>query len=290
MKFILGTLLKKMISWFSILLVIGSFCLIIQMLRVYPAKDTPKYIYIFVFIGWWLPFVSIALIPFDVYCALSGQDEGSLLYVSWDLLYWVTFSFCWVIMPLLKNFLTAGEFTFWTKALSALIVRVRYLLVLTALFIAFIIYLAVVENLDKQTMSAFLAAMGNFWGLLLIIILMGYGVVAIPRMWWYKGEYKKSLNYLCLKAVQLDEKRIDAAYELDQLILKAIAFEKETRYDDKLHGYAQRIIARCPENELELNRSRTYNLPEAERPTVKALVALNQRLKDLKSERVRLEW
>jgi hypothetical protein len=193
-------------------------------------------------------------------------------------------------MPLLKNFMTAGEFTFWTKVLSALMVRVRYLLVLLSLFIAFIIYLAVVENLDKQTMSAFLAAMGNFWGLFLIIILMGYGVVAIPRIWWYKGEYKKSLNYFYLKAVQLDEKRIDAAYELDQLILKAIAFEKETRYDPKLHDYAERVIERCPKDELEVNRNRTYNLPEAERATVKALVNLNTNLKNLKSERVRLEW
>lgn len=279
-----------MISWFSIVLVICSFMLIILMLRKFPSKLTPKYVYAFVFIGWWLPFVSIALVPFDVYCAISGTDASSLLYVSWDILYWVTFAFCWVILPLLKNFMTAGEFTFLTKVYSAFMVRVRYLLVLVTGLIAFIIYLAVVHSLNGQTISAYLAAMGNMWGLLLIIILMGYGVVTIPRIWWYKGEYSKSLNYLHLKSVQLDEKRIDAAYELDQLILKAIAFEKETRYDEKLHGYAERIINRCPEKELELNRSRTYNLPDAERPTLKALVALNQKIKDLKSEILRLEW
>lgn len=186
--------------------------------------------------------------------------------------------------------MTAGEFTFLTKVYSAFMVRLKYLLFLVSALIAFIIYLAVIHSLDSKTLSGFLAAMGNMWGLLLIIVLMGYGVVAIPRIWWYKGEYSKALNYLHLKSVQIDEKRIDAAYELDQVILKAIAFEKETRYDNKLHDYAVRIINRCPENELSINRNRTYNLPEAEKPTVKALVALNQKLKDLKSEILRLEW
>lgn len=279
-----------MVNWFSILLVLISFGIVIQMLRIFPAKGTPLYVYLFVFIGWSLPLLTIALVPYDVYITLSGTDGGELLYYVWEILYWIIFSFCWVILPLLKNFMTAGEFTFLTKALRALIVRLNYLIFLCVLLIAFVIYLAVIAELDKKSIQAFLIAMGNVWGLLLIIILMGYGVVAIPRLWWYKGNYEKSLNYLRLKAVQIDEKRIDTSYELNQCILQAIQFEKELRHDDKLHDYAQRVINRCPQDELEINKTRNYNLPKAQEVNYKNLVALNTKIKALKADRIRLEW
>jgi hypothetical protein len=279
-----------MVNWFSILLVICSFFIVVQMLRIFPSKETPKYVYVFVFAGWLLPFVSVAIVPYDVYLALSGDGDTYTLYVAWDILYWVVFGSCWVVLPLMKNVMTSGEFTFLRKLLHALIIRAKYLLFLSALGIAFIIFLAVSTKLGETGIPAFLTAMGNAWGLFMIIILMGYGVVAIPKLWWYKGDYQRSLNYLRLKAVQLDETIIDTKYELDQVILKAIAYEKELRLDEKLQGFAQRIINRCPREELEFNRNRNYNLPETDEPSLKNLIALNTALKGLKSERVRLDW
>lgn len=119
---------------------------------------------------------------------------------------------------------------------------------------------------------------------------MGYGVVAIPKIWWYKGDYQRRLNYFRLKAVQLDEKKIETNYELNQCILKAIAFEKMSENDEGLSKYVKLIINRCPEEELESNRNRGYNLPSAEELNYKNLVNLNSKIKGYKSERIRLEW
>lgn len=279
-----------MLNWFAILLVVASFGIIVQMLRVFPAKNTPIYVYAFVFIGWFLPFVTIALVPYDVYVTLSGDGPKEFIYVAWDVLYWIIQSFCWLILPLLKRFMTAGEFTFLYKVRRALLNQLRYFMFLIAFLMIFIVYLAIVGDLNKSSLQTFLTALGSLWGMLLIIILMGYGVVAIPRLWWYKGDLEKSLNYLRLKAVTIDEQRIDVNYALDQLILAAIAYEKQVKNDEKLGVYMKKIMDRCPEEELEMNRTRTYNLPETGDATYQKLVNLNSNLKNTKLERIRLEW
>ena len=69
-----------MVNWFAILLVVICFGIVIQMLRKYPVIDTPIYVYIFVFIGWFLPFVTIVLVPYDVYVSLTNDGPTELLY------------------------------------------------------------------------------------------------------------------------------------------------------------------------------------------------------------------
>ena len=68
------------VNWFAILLVIISFGIIVQMLRKFPSKETPSYVYLMVFIGWFLPFVTIVLVPYDVYVSLSDDGPKDLLY------------------------------------------------------------------------------------------------------------------------------------------------------------------------------------------------------------------
>jgi hypothetical protein len=72
---------------------------------------------------------------------------------------------------------------------------------------------------------------------------MGYGVVAIPKIWWYKGDYQRSLNYLHLKAVKLDEQKINANYELNQCIYQAIESEKAKRNDPLLEPLTKKSLA-----------------------------------------------
>ena len=278
------------VNWFAILLVIISFGIIVQMLRKFPSKETPSYVYLMVFIGWFLPFVTIVLVPYDVYVSLSDDGPKDLLYACWDTLYWIIFSFCWLVLPLLKRYMLAGEFTILTKIGRAVINQLRYFTVLVFILLIFIIYLAAVGNLTKSSLQEILAALGSLWGMLLIIILMGYGVVAIPKMWWYKGDLEKSLNYIRLKVVKIDEQRIEAGYDLDQCLLKVIICEKKTSGDIRLYNLVTKIIDICPQEELEVNRSRTYNLPEVDTVDYKSLVQLHTDVKNIKLEKTRIEW
>ena len=61
----------------------------------------------------------------------------------------------------MKRYLMAGEFTILTKIGRALINQIKYFIVLLLILSILIIYLAVVSNLNKNSLQDILAAMGN---------------------------------------------------------------------------------------------------------------------------------
>ena len=98
------------------------------------------------------------------------------------------------------------------------------------------------------------------------------------------------MNYIRLKVVKIDEQRIEAGYDLDQCLLKVIICEKKTSGDIRLYNLVTKIIDICPQEELEVNRSRTYNLPEVDTVDYKSLVQLHTDVKNIKLEKTRIEW
>lgn len=60
-------------------------------------------------------------------------------------------------------------------------------------------------------------AMANSWGLFLVIMFMGYGLVAVPRRLWFTGDVKRHLRQIYAKAPQTKEECIDSELEFDEL-------------------------------------------------------------------------
>jgi hypothetical protein len=64
---------------------------------------------------------------------------------------------------------------------------------------------------------AFLMAAANAWGLLLSTVMLGYGVVEIPRGLWYASSTRWSLKYLELQAPKAKETMVDSEAELYEI-------------------------------------------------------------------------
>jgi hypothetical protein len=65
------------------------------------------------------------------------------------------------------------------------------------MFLIFIIYMLATKGSAKTVhFLAFMMAMGNTYGVVLIILLMGNGLVALPRRLWRKGDSKHELTRL----------------------------------------------------------------------------------------------
>jgi uncharacterized membrane protein len=60
-------------NWVAISLLVIVFLFTIHMVRHYATKGTPWYVYFFVFIGWFLAFSIVILIPFDVYASMGDN-------------------------------------------------------------------------------------------------------------------------------------------------------------------------------------------------------------------------
>lgn len=71
-------------------------------------------------------------------------------------------------------------------------------------------------------------SLSNVWGLFAIIVLLGYGLVAIPRNCWHRGNLERTLALNYFNAAILDEdavryrkkltKNIREAHELDKKV------------------------------------------------------------------------
>ena len=89
----------------------------------------------------------------------------------------------------------AGEFTLKSRLKTAIYRHVRLFVIMGSVGIVLLIYLLIAGKLEMAHLPAFLMALSNCWGLFLIIVLLGYGLVAIPRTLWYKGDCHRMLYY-----------------------------------------------------------------------------------------------
>jgi LMBR1-like membrane protein len=89
-----------MINWIGIatfLVVIG---VTIKIIHHYASKHTDFYVFIFVFLGYFLAFGILGLIPYDLYLTTASDVsnasiDSSQLLVLWTVVYWSAFVLCW---------------------------------------------------------------------------------------------------------------------------------------------------------------------------------------------------
>ena len=104
----------------------------------------------------------------------------------WRVLYWTSQFLTWLVLPLMQSYTKAGDFTIKGKLKSALINNAIYYGSYLVIAIVLLIYLAAQPgfDLDWQKLKAIAASASNTWGLFWLVLLLGYGLVDIPRSVW----------------------------------------------------------------------------------------------------------
>jgi hypothetical protein len=69
-------------------------------------------------------------------------------------------------------------------------------------------------------------AAANSWGLFLVIVFMGYGLVSVPRSLWYSGNYDRHLFQHYANAARLKEECMDSELEFNELAKTMNAISK----------------------------------------------------------------
>jgi len=165
---------------------------VIFMLKVYASwKTVPWYAYIVTAVGWFMAATPIFLAPADIYqvaANLTGEEGADIdllvLKYIWKVDYWIMFFLTWVFCPFLQDFVDSGGFTFWQKFRAALIINGIFYGSALLGVVGIVIYLAVAQNFGKDEFLGLAASLGNSVGLCLLILLLGFGLVDIPRRFW----------------------------------------------------------------------------------------------------------
>ena len=166
--------------------------IVIFLFRKYWAPGISVLVKTLVLIGWFIGFSVVALTPFDIF--ISCMDEprlsnpeietiDSILKYNWTIFYWVSQILWWLVFPFLQYYLVRGEFTVFRKLWNSSLIWFGVQLIAGAGFLL-ILYYVINLNRDEDDQVEFkdlIYLVSWFYGQLLIVFLMSYGLVAIPK-------------------------------------------------------------------------------------------------------------
>ncbi|EPZ35123.1 LMBR1-like membrane protein domain-containing protein [Rozella allomycis CSF55] len=238
-------------------------------------KRTRWFVAIIVFMAWFFSLCIIFLLPIDLSSArylncLQRKQEWSsgnfttpfqdnctepstfidpnVLKIIWTISYWNTFFSTWLIIPILMGYVDNGEFTMRSKLWSSIKYNAIYYSSLGVVGLGFLIYLIAVVKLNTyQTLISFVMALSNAWGMLLLVMFLGYGLVEVPRSFWNKANKKAWLLRMQFEAPKVKEELDDSIGDYEDALAEIREMKKRKDIPEPLKAYAQRLIRKvCP--------------------------------------------
>lgn len=210
-----------------------------------------------------------------------GMVEDEVFPNLWRIIYWSSQFLTWLIMPLMQSYLKAGDFTIKGKLKSALVDNAIYYG--SYLFICgiLLIYLALQPgiSLDWQKLKAIASSASNTWGLFLLVLLLGYALVEVPRSLWNNSKPGFTLQYAYFKLSKLSSEKAEAEENVDDVLESLQSASRAIPPRHELRPALETIIRKVPTELMERARrvSRDDGSPVAV-PSEKALVRLHRQV------------
>lgn len=198
--------------------------------------------------GWTSCFYIIFLIVNDV--AVSVRCPHCLaetaLRVIWGLLYWGTLVMTFVVYPLAQDYVRSGHFS----AIDRLTDSVRrnmmqYMLMGVIILVLGVLY-CVVAGVDWMRFPSVASAAANAYGLILFVLLLGHGVVNVPRRLYRRGGLRMQLARAHFELAEFTDRGADASTRLQEVVGEVQKVNELVMEGDPFRPYVQQIIDQCP--------------------------------------------
>jgi len=277
----------------------------------YASPRTPLLIKVIATISFALSFAGTALLPIDLNIAssLSSEEDGNVnvnnTLLPWKITFWSTFVLAWLVLPVVREILQSGEFTTMSRIRHGIKEALQTQCILLCVVVVLIVGLAI--KLKSLNVLPVLITFGNTYGLLIVSLLLGYGLVALPRSLWRQSYPERELRRAQIMLSSVDEALFEAVWELQdcEYVIDATALDiRDIDSNNNENVYYQNCIDDLlkRKNETasmspELHRRRTNTERKQEedngKPSLDMLRQLNCRLKyaheNLKSTELRWE-
>ncbi|EDW66521.1 LMBR1 domain-containing protein 2 homolog [Drosophila virilis] len=187
-----------------------------------------------------------------------GMVPASVFPNLWRIIYWSSQFLTWLIMPLMQSYLKAGDFTIKGKLRSALIENAIYYGSYLFICGVLLIYIAVKGvSLDWQKLKAIASSASNTWGLFLLILLLGYALVEVPRSLWNNAKPGFTLQYAYFKAAKLSTEKAEAEEHVDDVLESLQCISRAVPNNHELRPCVETILRKVP-IELQERASRNF--------------------------------
>ncbi|XP_036835253.1 G-protein coupled receptor-associated protein LMBRD2a isoform X3 [Oncorhynchus mykiss] len=208
-----------------------------------------------------------------------------ILPVFWRVVYWTSQCLTWLLLPFMQSYASSGGFSIPGKIKTALIENAIYYGTYLVIFCSLLIYLAAHPQwqLTWQGLQTISIAAANTWGLFLLVLLLGYGLVEIPCLYWNSSRHGYLLAKTYFKAAKLSKEKSDAEENMDDAMEEVANVNESIGYGHPLRISIDTILRKCPmeiqekmvrpntEDSEEESTQRTY-------PSKRSLVKLHKQV------------
>lgn len=205
-----------------------------------------------------------------------------ILPVFWRVVYWTSQFLTWLLLPFMQSYARSGAFSRAGKIKTALIENAIYYGTYLFIFISLLVYVAAHPKWqftwgELQTIGITAA---NTWGLFLLVLLLGYGLVEIPRSYWLSSSHSYLLAKTYFKAAKMATEKASAEENLADVMEEVAGVHESVRYNSCLRKSVDTIITKCPtEYQEEMGRNMESHCGEQSvLPTKRDLVKLHKKV------------
>uniref|UniRef100_A0ACD5ZL52 Uncharacterized protein n=1 Tax=Avena sativa TaxID=4498 RepID=A0ACD5ZL52_AVESA len=176
-------------------------------LRYFSGPAVPLYVLATVAYAWLCSLSFVILVPADIYTTITGSQKVDVgFFWSWS--YWSTFILGWAIVPIIKGYEDAGDFTVKERLKTSIRANLLYYEIVGAIGSFGIILIIIMRHDWGGAILGFAMACSNTFGLVTGAFLLGFGLSEIPRNIWKNADWtrrQKILSHIVAKmAVELD--------------------------------------------------------------------------------------
>uniref|UniRef100_A0A8D3E5N2 LMBR1 domain-containing protein 2 n=1 Tax=Scophthalmus maximus TaxID=52904 RepID=A0A8D3E5N2_SCOMX len=240
--------------------------------------------------------VCVALKP--CYKPWSYIPDG-IMPVFWRVVYWTSQCLTWLLLPFMQSYARSGGFSITGKIKTALIENAIYYGTYLLIFGSLLIYVAVHPDwhLSWYELQTIGITAANTWGLFLLVLLLGYGLVEIPRSYWNASRHGHLLVKTYFKASKLMTEKADAEENLEDVMEEVRKVSESIKYNHPLRKCIDTILRKCP---LDYQEKMGRNMDDYEDfddkqnsyPSEKSLVKLHKQViyAVQRHNRTRVQW
>uniref|UniRef100_A0A8D3BY53 LMBR1 domain-containing protein 2 n=1 Tax=Scophthalmus maximus TaxID=52904 RepID=A0A8D3BY53_SCOMX len=219
--------------------------------------------------------------------------------VFWRVVYWTSQCLTWLLLPFMQSYARSGGFSITGKIKTALIENAIYYGTYLLIFGSLLIYVAVHPDwhLSWYELQTIGITAANTWGLFLLVLLLGYGLVEIPRSYWNASRHGHLLVKTYFKASKLMTEKADAEENLEDVMEEVRKVSESIKYNHPLRKCIDTILRKCP---LDYQEKMGRNMDDYEDfddkqnsyPSEKSLVKLHKQViyAVQRHNRTRVQW
>lgn len=157
-------------------------------------ESTPYYVRALVVIAFNLSFICFLILPIDIYETSAKSEEQPTIRLIWMIVYDINFFLCWLVLPLVQEYEDSGQFTRLAKLKEALKTNGIMMLAILVGAVLLVIYLIIVNQFTISQLPSVFATIVNAFGLCLVSIMLGFGLVSFPKENYLKIDYRRRVN------------------------------------------------------------------------------------------------